>query len=300
MLFIDIIVPVFIIIGCGWGLGRFFKVEQAPLATSSLYLFAPALVLSALLKHPINSEHAFDVMLFMVIYMVIMLLLAKFTCRIMSLDESCKPALTLTTAMMNVGNFGLPLSYFAFGEQGVPIAVLVFVLFNLPLGSLAIVIAQGKEAKLSTAIKNSLKIPIFHAVIIALIFNMFHIELPLFLLRPLDLIGQVAVPLMLVILGIQISKTQWIIPLRFMASACTLRLLIAPVVAWGTCHVLHIDGLYRDILILQTSTPSAVLPLLYALRFNTRPDLVASTIMVTTLLSAASLTVLLYLLPYLP
>lgn len=300
MLFIDIIVPVFIIIGCGWGLGRFFKVDQAPLATSSLYLFAPALVLSALLKHPINSEHAFDVLLFMVIYIVIMLLLAKITCRIMTIDESCKPAFTLSTAMMNIGNFGLPLSYFAFGEQGVPIAVLIFVLFNLPLGSLAIVIAQGKEAKLSTAITNSLKIPIFHAVIIALIFNMFHIELPLFLLRPLDLIGQVAVPLMLVILGIQISKTQWIIPIRFMTAACTLRLVIAPVVAWGTCHILHIDGLYRDILILQTSTPSAVLPLLYALRFNTRPDLVASTIMVTTLLSAASLTVLLYLLPFLP
>lgn len=300
MLFINIIVPVFIIIGCGWGLGRFFKVEQGPLATSSLYLFAPALVLSALLKHPISSDHALDVLLFMMIYMVIMLLLAKLACRLMAIDESCKPALTLTTAMMNIGNFGLPLSYFAFGEQGVPIAVLVFVMFNLPLGSLAIVIAQGKGAKLSTAIVNSSKIPIFHAVIIALIFNLLHIELPLFLLRPLDIIGQVAVPLMLVILGIQISKTQWIIPIRFMTAACSLRLVIAPVIAWGTCHVLNIDGLYRDILILQTSTPSAVLPLLYALRFNTRPDLVASTIMVTTLLSAASLTVLLYLLPFLP
>lgn len=300
MLFINIIVPIFIIIGCGWVLGRYFDVEQAPLTTSSLYLFAPALVLSALLKHPINSNHALSVFLFMIAYMAAMLLLATLTCRIAAIDESSKPALTLTTAMMNIGNFGLPLSYFAFGEQGTPIAVLVFVLFNLPLGSLAIVIAQGKKAKLSTAIINSCKIPIFHAVVIAFIFNVFHIELPLFLLRPLDLIGQVAVPLMLVILGIQISRTQWVLPLRFMTAACTLRLVIAPVVAWVICHLLHIDGLYRDILILQTSTPSAVLPLLYALRFNTRPDLVASTIMVTTILSAASLTVLLYLLPMLP
>lgn len=300
MLFINIIVPVFIIIGCGWGLGRFFKVEQAPLATSSLYLFAPALVLSALLKHPIHSEQAKDVLLFMIIYMVMMLLLAKVVCRIVVIDENARPAFTLTTAMMNIGNFGLPLSYFAFGERGVPIAILVFVLFNLPLGSLAIVIAQGKQAKLSTAVVNSAKIPIFHAVIIAFIFNLFQIELPLFLLRPLDLIGQVAVPLMLVILGIQISKTQWILPIRFMSSACILRLIIAPVVAWLSCRILHIDGLYRDILIVQTSTPSAVLPLLYALRFNTRPDLVASTIMVTTIMSAASLTLVLYLLPYLP
>jgi malate permease and related proteins len=71
---------------------------------------------------------------------------------------------------------------------------------------------------------------------------------------------------------------------------------LAPAVAWLLTLLLGIDGLTRAVLILQTSTPAAVLPLLYALRFGTRPDLVAGAIFVTTLLSALSLTVLLYLL----
>jgi hypothetical protein len=58
--------------------------------------------------------------------------------------------------------------------------------------------------------------------------------------------------------------------------------------------LLGLDGLTRKIVILQTSTPSAVLPLLYTLRFNTRPDLVSGTILLSTLCSAITLTVLLY------
>jgi len=300
MLFLNIIAPVFIIIACGWVLERYFHLELTPFTTSSLYLFAPALVLSALLKHPINSDRAFEVLAFMLLYTLTMLLLSTVSAHILGINDESRPALTLATVMMNVGNFGLPLSYFAFGERGFPAAVVVFVMFSLPLATIAIYIAQGKQARISIAINNCLKIPILHSVVIALLLNAAHIELPIFLSRPLDLVGQVAVPLMLVILGMQISRTTWHLSLKFMSAASILRLLIAPIIAWATCKVLNIEGLYHDVLILQTSTPSAVLPLLYALRFNTRPDLVASTIMTTTLLSAATLTLLLYLLPMLP
>lgn len=300
MLFVNIILPVFIIIFSGWILERTSKIDLQPLTTASLYLFAPALVLSALLKQPIDSSQAKDVLLFMLLYTVLMLALAKLAGRLLNIDYDSRQALTLTTVMMNIGNFGLPLSYFAFGDEGLPISIMAFVVFNIPLGSLAIVIAQGKQANLSVAIKNCIKIPILHAVVVALAINAINIELPLFVLRPLELLGQAAVPMMLVLLGMQISRTQWRIPGGFMFTASFLRLLIAPVIAWLSCQLLQINGLERDVLILQTSTPSAVLPLLYALRFNTRPDLVASTIMITTVLSAGSLTLLLYLLPMLP
>ncbi|OQY19761.1 MAG: hypothetical protein B6I36_03205 [Desulfobacteraceae bacterium 4572_35.1] len=300
MLFLNIIAPVFIIIACGWALERYLHLDLVPFTISSLYLFAPALVLSALLKHPVDSIHAVDVLLFMLIYTTVMYFLAKLSAKILNIDDNCKPALTLTTAMMNVGNFGLPLSYFAFGDKGIPVAILVFVVFNIPLSTVAIVIAQGKQARLTTAINNCFKIPILHTVFLALLLNALKIKVPLFITRPIDLIGQVAVPLMLVVLGMQISRTEWHITGKFMGTAISLRLIVAPLIAWLCCKMLNIEGLYRDVLILQTSTPSAVLPLLYALRFDTRPDLVASTIVVTTLLSAASLTALLYLLPLLP
>ncbi|EAT16457.1 AEC family transporter [Desulfuromonas acetoxidans] len=300
MLFVNIIVPVFIIIFSGWALERFSKIELHPLTTSSLYLFAPMLVLSALLKKPIESQLAMTVFGFMAVYILLMWLLAHMASRLLRLDYDSRQAMTLTTVMMNIGNFGLPLSYFAFGDAGLNVSILVFVAFNIPLGSLAIVIAQGKNASLWAATKNCLKIPILHAVVIALILNALHIKMPVFILRPMELLGQPAVPMMLVLLGMQMSRTQWRLPGGFMLTASFLRLCVAPVIGWTCCWILGITGIERNVMILQTSTPSAVLPLLYALRFNTRPDLVASTIMTTTLLSAGSLTLLLYLLPLLP
>ncbi|MEJ2699224.1 MAG: hypothetical protein P8Z70_06155, partial [Desulfuromonadales bacterium] len=66
--------------------------------------------------------------------------------------------------------------------------------------------------------------------------------------------------------------------------------------AWILTVILGIHGIDRNVVILQTSTPSAVLPLLYSLRFDTRPDLVAGAIFITTLLSSVSLTLVLYFL----
>jgi hypothetical protein len=120
-------------------------------------------------------------------------------------------------------------------------------------------------------------------------------EIPEFLLRAITLLGQAAIPLMLVLLGMQLARTRLQGNTGFISVSVLLRLLLAPFVAWGITTLLGIKGLTRDVVILQTSTPSAVLPLLYCLRFNTRPDLLAGAIFATTMLSALSLTVILYL-----
>jgi predicted permease len=194
---------------------------------------------------------------------------------------------------MNVGNFGLPLVMFAYGTAALDISVLTFVLFNFSLGTFAIIVAQGGTS-IKAAFSNMLRIPIFHAAIAALICKAISWQPPEFILRPLDLLGQAAVPLMLVLLGMQLAKVKTVSNLGFCCLATILRLGVAPVIATGIALLLGIDGLPRKILILQTSTPSAVLTLLYSVRYDTRPDLVSGTILISTLLSAGSLTFLLY------
>ena len=101
---------------------------------------------------------------------------------------------------------------------------------------------------------------------------------------------------MLVLLGMQLARTRALVQPGFLTLSAGLRLVVGPLLAWGLTTLLGFKGLPRAVVILQTSTPSAVLPLLYAVRFGTRPDLVASAIFVSTLLSAGTLTILLYLL----
>jgi len=296
MLFIDIILPVFLIVAAGYFFEKKTRPDFRPLTDISLYIFSPALVLSALVKQDISLSLTGDILLFMVLYTAAMGLFASIAARAMSFGPEQKRALSLTTVFMNVGNFGLPLAWFAFGEAGLEISIMTFVLFNIPLGSLAIIIAQGRQTALKSALANMAKIPIFHAVLLALAIKGVGIKLPLVLLRPVELLGQAAIPVMLVLLGMQLAKTKLQGSMAFLSLSTVLRLLIAPLLGWALTTALGMEGLVQAVVILQTSTPSAVLPLLYSLRFGTRPDLVAGAILVTTAASAVTLTALLYLL----
>lgn len=296
MLFVDIILPVFLIVLSGYLLEKYAQLDFRTLTQSGLYLFAPALVLSALLKRPLQWEPALNIFYFMLAYTAALLVLSVTVGRLLRFNNETRSALSLTTVMMNVGNFGLPLAYFAFGDAGLEYSILTFVMFNIPLGTVAIVIAQGKAASFKAALLNTLKIPIFHAVVVAFLWKWLALPMPSFVLRPLELLGQAAVPLMMVLLGMQLYRTKITAGFGFVSLASCIRLVVAPLLAWVLTGMLGMDGLVRQVVVLQTSTPAAVLPLLYSVRFNTRPDLVASAIFVSTLFSAVTLTVLLYLL----
>jgi predicted permease len=296
MLFIQIILPVFLIILAGFLLEKVARLDFRTLTYSSLYLFTPALVFSALMKRQVRLDLAAHLGLFMVLYTAALLGVAVAVGRSFRMDSETRGAFSLATVMMNVGNFGLPLAYFAFGDKGLEVSILTFVLFNIPLGTLAIVIAQGAKAPLGKALVNTLKIPIFHGVLLAAVLKAAGVGLPGFLLRPIELIGQAAIPVMLILLGMQLARTRLRVAPGFLSLAAVVRLGVAPLLAWILTVILGIHGIDRNVVILQTSTPSAVLPLLYSLRFDTRPDLVAGAIFITTLLSSVSLTLVLYFL----
>jgi len=295
MLFIQVILPVFVIVGAGYLLQRRLRLDLRPLTDSSLFLFTPALVLASLLRHELATAQFGRFLLFMLAYTAVMAGLAVLLARGCGCAGDTTRALVLSTALMNVGNFGLPLVMFAYGPAALSISVLTFVLFSIALGTFAIIVAQDQTG-LAEATRNMLRIPIFHATVLALACKAVGWQPPEFMLRPVELLGQAAVPLMLTLLGMQLARVRIGKGWGFCSLATGLRLVAGPLVGMLLAAWLDISGLPRKVLILQTSTPSAVLTLLYAVRYNTRPDLVSGTILLSTLLSAISLTVLLYLL----
>lgn len=294
MLFIQVILPVFLIASAGYVFERRSGADIGTLANSALYLFSPALVFSALMRRSVEGDVLGRLALFMVLYTALLCLLSFCVSRWRNFDGNTSRAFTLTTSMMNIGNFGLPLVFFAYGEDSLNVSVVLFVLFNIPLGTLAIVIAQGQGVKWQESLKNTLKIPIFYSVALAFTFKVIGWQPPDFLLRATDLLGQAAIPVLLVLLGMQLSRSKLYQNWGFFSLATMIRLVVGPLLAIGLVNILGLDGLTRKVVILQSSTPSAVLPLLYAIRFGTRPDLVSGTILLSTLCSALTLTALLY------
>jgi len=294
LVFVNILLPIFLIIALG---AVFEKVKGPDFKTVSdltLFFFTPCLIFAGLLKGGAEVIGFLPkTVAFMLALTLIFWALSVLCGRLLKLDSRRQSAFSLTTIMMNTGNYGLPLVLFAYGPEGLSYAVVVMVLFTFPLGTLAIYIASRGEDSPAKALLEMFKVPLFHAIILAAIWRGFALPLPAIIFKAVDIVGQAAIPGLLILLGMQLARTKLKGELVAISSSSFLRLVISPFVAILLCELLHIQGLPRNVLILQTSTPAAVIPLLYAVNYDTRPDMVAGTIFVSTIASAVTLTCLL-------
>lgn len=293
MVFVEILLPIFLLIAAGALFSRILKPTLEPLTQLALFLAAPALVFHALVRYPISFQEVGRLMALMVLYVGILWALSEFLVRVLRLEDSLGRAFLLATVPMNVGNYGLPLVRFALGPETEGFSILVFVVFNIPLVTWAIWVAAGGTLGSARGMKDALKIPIFQATLLAFLFGGLGWTLPSPLSKSLGLLAQAAIPLFLVILGMQLDRTRidrwgWDLGL-----AVFVRLAVSPFLAFGLAHLCGFQGLPVKVIVLQTSTPSAVLTLLYALRFGCQPQWMASVIFFSTVFSVASLSVIL-------
>ena len=301
VIFNNSVFPIFLIILLAFIYKRIFRPDIPGLANLALTVFAPVFVFESLTRHTIAFSDLLVPFAFMVLLTGLLMAAAACLSVPLRLGASERTSLLLGTSMINVGNFGLPLIYFTYGQEAVPLSIVYFVIFNIPLSTLAIYLSSDKS-RLGDILVDVLKIPIFHAFVLALGFTWLRIPLPESLQKGLHLISQGAIPLLIFILGLQLASISLAGMrgriIRFasvVTGAVAIRLVLSPIAAAALLWLLPVQGLERSVAVLQTSGPSAILPLMYTIRFNKSPQLLAAVILFTTLLSGLSLPVIIEL-----
>ncbi len=296
MVVVSVLLPIFFTVFAGFVFSRALRSPMEPLTQFSLYVATPALVLHALVQNPVPALELGRLLLLMLLYSAVLWGLAEAAGRLLGLDVQLRRAFALAVVPMNVGNYGIPLVRLAFGPSAESYSVLVFVIFNIPLATWAIWLAAGGGESPFRGLQETFRVPILHATLIAFVLAGLGWRLPDPLMKSLALLGEAAIPLLMVMLGMQLDRTRILAAPASLAAATVLRLGVSPFLAWGLTAALGVTGLEQKVVILQTSTPAAVLPLLYALRFDCRPDWIASNLLVSTLASGASLALILHFL----
>lgn len=275
---------------------RLFHPDFREITNLALTVFTPVFVFDSLVKENITLSMLGKPVLFMVLLTAAMMITAYIFAFILRAGENERISLILASSMINVGNFGLPLIYFTYGHKASVTAVLYFVAFNIPLSTVAIFVSS-REKKIRNILKDIARIPIFYALVLSLVVTQFHIAIPSFMQKSLGLLSQATIPLMIFILGLQLAeiRIRWRF-VAFIVPAVIIRLVLSPIIAIALFHVLGVTGLERNVAVLQTSAPAALLPLMYAIRFNRAPDLLAATIITSTVISGVTLTTLIHFL----
>ncbi len=207
--------------------------------------------------------------------------------------RSIMVALLLTVMFGNAGNFGLSLNLFAFGESALAFASIYFVTSASLVYTLGVVLASWGKTDLRTALMGVFKVPVIYAVLFALVFNWLDWELPLTIDRTVSLLSDAAIPVMIVLLGIQLYNSKVSKDTLVVGLSNFLRLVASPILAVGLALIFGLQGSAYQAGVLEAAVPTAVLTTVLATEYNIEPALVTTAVVTSTLLSPLTVTPLL-------
>jgi predicted permease len=294
---ITAVVPVLLLAAVGAVLARLTRLDFRTVHVFAYWVAGPALVFRTIFAASFAARDLGRIAAFAVAAYVALAVLAVLAGRLARWDRDKTRAAALALASKNCANYGLPIVASAFGPEGLAIGT-VFVSLHI----IAHVVVGGTYAGwdsrrgLRGAIRRAAAIPYLYATALALGLRAVAPALPAPVDATLQLVGQTWIPLLILLLGVELAAMT---SFRGASEAIPLalaKLLVPPFVAVGLAALLQLDGLTRTVLILQASMPTAVNGVVFARQFAVRPDLVAATLVFSTLGSLATLPALLSLL----
>ena len=301
--FAQVLLPILAVVAAGYLLQRRLELDLQAVNRLSLYLLSPALIFSSLVQSRIEVTETLRIGAFMTLFVISIGAITWLVAIVLRLEAIDRAAMMLCVMFMNAGNYGLPAAQFAFGREGFDRAVLFFVVQAILAQTLAIYIAGAGHGDRRGGLLRLLRMPQIYAVLAALAVRWGGIRLDPAgdgilndLFRGVDLVGDAAVPLLLIILGLQLAETGAIGETPRVALATVLRLGLSVPLALLLAHLLGLSQLSTELAVMLSSMPTAVNVTILAIEFDVRPRFVSSVVAVSTAASVLSLTLILALL----
>ena len=282
---LKIITPIIVIILVGLIFGRLKKIEIKTIADLIIYVTAPALALSqlSLQRLPLQEITSIAGSASLVI---LGCGLAAYL--IFKVTRTAVPvSLYLPVMFMNTAFIGYPLALFTFGSDGLSKAIIYDVTNAILIFTLGIyLISRGKDSW------QVFKIPFIYAAAAGLFLSFTGIRLPQYIYSPFYIIGETTIPLALFLLGYRLANMKifsWKLPL--IASA--LRIVVGLGLGLLAVFLFQLTGLTAKIVILISSLSSAITCIALSEEYDQEPELVASTIALSTVISLAAIIIVL-------
>ena len=284
----EVIFPVFFVIGIGYYLGK----KNPKFDTNFITNFAGNIGTPAMIFYTVTTTGiTLNIFIYYFAYAILVIagfsLIGLIILYVLNRDVIMElPPLILP----NTGNMGIPICLFAYGTQGLGIAsaiASVIILFHFTLG----VFLAKKEFSLDVVIKS----PPVYAIIVSVLFLYFQIETPIFLENTTFLLTYATIFLVLMSLGIALTRFRFSLKNSIILSLC--RVVIGPIIGFAVIYHFNLKGFAAGVLLIQSAMPSAILNYLVGSMYSPKKvvDSIASTIVVSTLMSFITIPVIVYI-----
>ena len=274
---LEVVTPVFLLAAIGYfwvKLGFEYRVEFV--TRLAMTLAVPALVFTSLTQNTINPKFLTEMIIVVCMAYAVVSVLALIFTFIFKLD--------LRTFLMplisgNTGNLGLPLCFLAFGKDGLGYAVIVFAFTSIVAFTFGLWVVSGTRS-----FKQPLKEPLVPATILGLLFMFYGWETPKILTNSLNLISQMAIPLMLITLGVAVARLKTQLAFKTLGISIS-KIMIGTIAGITVGYQFSIPYEAFAVLIIQMSMPVAVTSYLLAEKYGANSEAVAGLVVISTFLT---------------
>lgn len=274
---LETIVPVAAVVAVGFALAGRRVFDAGTLANLALWVTSPALLFSVLAKSELDLLR-FGLLAGGTLWVAggtALLALAWWG------FAGRGRGVVLTSVFFNGGNMGLACARLAFGPEGLEVGAVVFVTIALCTSLFGIWIAKGENG-----LGEALRHPLLWGSVGGLVIAVAGLHLPRMLMEPISMLGSMAIPLMLLNLGMQLRRLR-VSDAGHSVAAVAIRMGGGFGCALLFATLFDLRGVDRNVLVLMAAMPSAVINAVLAERYGTDPALVASAIVIGTFASLA-------------
>lgn len=282
---LEIVAPVFLLAGLGFGwvkLGFEYRIQFV--TQMAMTLAIPCLIFVSLMQTKIDPAALTALSLASVAAYAAVTVAVIALVRVLGLNSQ-----TYTAPLIfgNTGNLGLPLALFAYGDAGLSYAVVVFAIMAIWSFTFGIWLVAG-----TGALGKVVREPLVWATLLGALFLWRGWETPVFLTNTLSLIGQMAIPMMLITLGVAVAR---LTPVGIGKAVVlsTVKVVLCVGIAWAAATLFGLDDTAFGVLVLQVATPVAVSNYLLAEKYGADANAVAGLVVVSTLMAVGALPLIL-------
>ena len=286
------VLPVGLIILIGFIVGRTLPLQRSTLSQLALYVLSPALVIDSLYRNKLPFSSSSKLLIGFALTSAAIYLTVGLVSKVLKLTTPMSRAITAIVMFPNNGNMGLPLVTFALGTAGLDRAIVYMIGSSFLMFCFGPAIIRGKG--ILEGFKLTLKLPLIWAILFGTSLRLLSIKLPWGLDTSIQQLGATAIPIALIVLGMQLSETKFQPRIKELMVVLA-RLIVAPTIAYFVGRLLQLETLDSQVLILQSAMPTAVNSFIIVSEFGGDKDLVARAIVTSTSISFITLPTILLL-----
>lgn len=303
---LNVIAPIFIIIFASAIFQKIKPVKNSymrVLNQFALNIGLPLLIFSSLSRTKISLADEFNLIIINSLYILFIFFTTIIISKILALDKKTARTILICTMFSNVAYLGIPLLTEIYGQEILPqvsliVAIHLFWIFSLGIGHLEYSITKDKSTIIKKTLLNLFKNPLLLSVVLGFIFIGLQISLPKILLNSIDMITSSVTPMVLVVIGLFIGKfkvgnwEKWMSAMLFVF----ISIITIPLGLYSASTLFQFDFNTLNISILQFAMPIAITPFALADKYNLDKDFISRSIILSTVLSIATLPLWIFIL----